>query len=94
MKVVAIYNSPSSFSYKPPSYRAGNSLILSCEVDKAEDRDDGLFYEWTSSCEGNCFSRGGTLQTVSSRIFTNMTKEFTLVWSMIKEVPVAMPASL
>ena len=27
-------------------------------------------------------------------IFTHMTKEFTLVWSMIKEVPVAMPASL
>ena len=67
MMIVANYSPPLSFSFKSPSYRAGSSLILSCVVEGVGDDDTGLFYEWTSICMGNCFSRGGILRTVSSR---------------------------
>ena len=31
------------------------------------DDEMGIFYEWTSTCSGNCFVRGGTTKTVSTR---------------------------
>ena len=67
VEVVANYSPPLSFSFKPPAYRAGSSLTLSCMVEGVVDDDTGLLYEWTSTCEGNYFSRGGILKTVSSR---------------------------
>ena len=66
VEIVASYSPPLSFSFKAPSYRAGSSLTLSCVVEGVVDDDTGLLYEWTSTCKGNCFSRGGTLKTVSS----------------------------
>ena len=67
VQIAASYSPPLSFSFKPPSYRAGSSLTLSCVVERVGDNDTGFFYEWTSTCKGNCFSRGETLKTVSSR---------------------------
>ena len=63
--VTAEYDPPSSFTFEPPFYRAASALTLSCEVEGAEDTS-GLFYEWTSTCSGNCFTRGGTAGRVST----------------------------
>ena len=65
VKLVAVYNPPSSFSRRPPFYRAGSALTLSCEVEEVDEV--GVIYEWTSTCSGNCFVRGGTTKTVSTR---------------------------
>ena len=64
VRVTANYSRPSSFSLDPPSYRAASDLTLSCEVD---EHDDGglFFYEWRSTCSGNCFVRGGSTKTIS-----------------------------
>ena len=67
MSIDANYDASISFSFTPPFYHAGSSLILTCEMKGAGYEDAGVLYEWTSSCEGNCFVRGGTLQTVSSK---------------------------
>ena len=67
MSIAANYEAPTSFSFTPPSYRAGSSLILTCEVEGVGYEDAGVFYEWKSSCEGNCFARGETVQTVFSQ---------------------------
>ena len=73
MEIVANYSSLHS-SLTPPSYRAGSSLKLSCEVDGDGNDDAGLIYEWTSTCEGSCFAREGTLKTVSSKYLHSYDK--------------------
>ena len=65
VKVVAEYDPPSSFTSEPPSYRAASALTLSCQVEGVDDLA-GLFYEWTSTCSGNCFTRGGVSESVST----------------------------
>ena len=62
---MATYDPPSSFSRRPPFYRAGSALTLSCEVEEVDEV--GVIYEWTSTCSGNCFVRGSTTKTVSTR---------------------------
>ena len=54
-----------TFSQSPPLYWAASALTLSCEVEEVDEV--GIIYEWTSTCSGNCFVRGGTTQTVSTR---------------------------
>ncbi len=63
VRVTANYSRPSSFSLDPPSYRAASDLTLSCEVEK---HDDGgtLFYEWRSTCSGNCFVIGESTKKI------------------------------
>ena len=56
VSVVAEYDPPSSFTFEPPSYRAASALNLTCQV---EGNHSGLFYEWTSTCLGNCFTQLG-----------------------------------
>ena len=65
VKVVAEYDPPSSFTSEPPSYRAASALTLSCQVEGVDDHT-GLFYEWSSTCSGNCFTRGGVTKKVST----------------------------
>ena len=74
MKIVANYTPPVSFSFKPPSYRAGSSLTLSCEVEGTESDDSGLLYEWRSSCGGNCFVRSGSIKAVSTQYLHSYDK--------------------
>ena len=64
VEIVADYDPPSSFSRSPPFYQAGSALTLSCEVEEVDEV--GAIYEWTSTCSGNCFVRGGTTKTGST----------------------------
>ena len=71
VRVTANYSRPSSFSLDPPSYRAASDLILSCQVESTNDGEHsdvevGLFYEWRSTCSGNCFVRGGSTKSIST----------------------------
>ena len=58
MKIVASYDAPSTFTLDPPSYRAASPLTLTCEVQGVDDYL-GLYYQWSSTCSGNCFVRTG-----------------------------------
>ena len=57
------YSAPEDFSLQAPYYRAASALTLSCVV--AED-NGGLFYQWTSTCQGSCFVQGASSQRVST----------------------------
>ena len=65
VKIVASYDPPSTFTGEPPSYRAASALTLTCTVEGL-DSYVGLFYEWSSTCSGNCFTRGQTTRSVST----------------------------
>jgi len=65
VKITTKYSPPSSFSFDPPSYRAASALSLTCVV-KNEKEEDGLFFEWSSTCSGNCFAWGKTSRTIST----------------------------
>jgi len=65
VKIVPHYDPPSSFLLNHPSYRAASALNLTCAVEGVEDTDE-LFYEWTSTCSGNCFALGTASRTVST----------------------------
>ncbi len=65
VKIMAQYSPPLSFTLAPPSYRAASALTLTCEVEGVEDTV-GLFYEWSSTCVGTCFTRGGVSKNVST----------------------------
>ena len=62
---MAHYSPPSSFTLDPPSYRAASALTLACEVEGMESTE-GVFYEWMSTCLGNCFVRGRVTGNVST----------------------------
>lgn len=66
VRIVANYRPSTSFFIKPPSYQAGSALTLSCEVRGANVHQNGLLYEWRSSCGGNCFVRSGSTKSVST----------------------------
>ena len=79
MKITANYTQPSSFVFKPPSYRAGSALTLSCEVEGAEDISS-LLFEWRSTCKGDCFVRRGISGVVSTQyLLSNDQGEHTCV---------------
>ena len=50
VRVVALYDPPSSFPFTPPSYRAASALTLTCLVDDLED-STFVFYEWSSTLQ-------------------------------------------
>ena len=65
MKVVAIYDPPSSFSLSPPFYQAASALSLSCKVEGV-DNETCILYQWSTTSSGNCFVRGATTQIVTT----------------------------
>ena len=59
------YTPPSTFHYVDPYYRAASPLSLTCDVDGISG--EGVFYEWRSTCVGNCFAARQTSKTVSTQ---------------------------
>ena len=65
MYISVNYTSPSTFERPVPYYRAASPLSLTCEIDSVSG--DGVFYEWQSTCTGNCFAARQTSKVVSSQ---------------------------
>ena len=65
MYIAVNYTRPSTFHYVAPYYRAASPLTLTCEVEGISG--EGLFYEWRSTCAGNCFAARQTSKTVSAQ---------------------------
>ena len=65
MSISVNYTPPLTFDRQPPYYRAGSAISLSCEVEGVSA--DGLFYEWRSTCVGNCFAARQTASTVKTQ---------------------------
>lgn len=66
VKVIVENTPPSSFALAPPSYSAASELTLSCVVEglKGETIDEGISYEWVSTCLG-CSVTGLTSDAIS-----------------------------
>ena len=58
------YSPPATFDHLAPYYRAASPLSLTCEVEGVSVQ--GVFYEWRSTCVGNCFATRQTTKTVKT----------------------------
>ena len=56
---------PSTFDRPAPYYRAASPLSLTCAVDGVSG--EGVFYEWRSTCAGNCFAARQTSKMVTTQ---------------------------
>ena len=65
VSIAVNYTPPSTFHFVAPYYRAASPLSLTCEVDGISG--EGVFYEWRSTCAGNCFAARQTSKTVSTQ---------------------------
>ena len=59
------YTPPSTFDRPAPYYCTASPLSLTCEVEGVSG--EGVFYEWTSTCVGNCFAARQTSKTVRTQ---------------------------
>ena len=66
VSVTVSYTPPLDFDRPAPYYRAASPLSLTCEVEGANGELEGVFYEWRSTCIGNCFAARQTAKTVQT----------------------------
>ncbi len=59
------YLRPSDFTLSPPYFRVASSIALTCVVTGSAGQ---VSYNWSSDCSGNCFVKGQTTQSVTTRI--------------------------
>ena len=65
MTISVDYDSPSTFQRKSTDdYRAASAVTLTCLTNVGVN--EGLLYEWSSTCTGSCFVRGGTTRSIST----------------------------
>ena len=64
MDITVNYSPPLTFGHPAPYYRAASPLSLTCEVEGVSG--EGVFYEWRSTCAGNCFATRQTTKTVKT----------------------------
>lgn len=64
MDITVNYSPPSTFDRPAPYYRAASPLSLTCEVEGVSG--EGMFYEWRSTCFGNCFATRQTTKNVKT----------------------------
>ena len=65
MSITVNYTPPSTFDRPAPFYRAASPLSLTCQVEGVSG--EGVFYEWRSTCVGNCFAASQTTNSVKSQ---------------------------
>ena len=64
MTIDVDYSPPSDFTLQPPYYRAASSVNLTCNL---EGLEGDIFYNWTSTCSGNCFVVSGRSSRLMSK---------------------------
>ena len=65
MTISVDYDSPSTFQRKSTDdYRAASAVTLTCLTNVGVN--EGLLYEWSATCTGSCFVRGGTTRSIST----------------------------